>query len=138
MIVVARHFETGRLARCVIRDGGISSIIDIDKNENEELWIAPAFWDVQINGRHGVSFADETLTVDQASEIIEAQASLGTAKLCPTLITAPFEALRTAFEPSRALANATSKSIAACSASISKGRQSPISTAIEARIRKTP
>ena len=35
-----------------------------------------------------------TLTVEQVAAIVRAQAELGTARLCPTLITAPFEAMR--------------------------------------------
>ncbi len=64
---------------------GPDEVLDTDD------WVAPAFWDLQINGRWGVSFSDPTLTVDQVAEIVRAQASLGTARLCPTLITAPRE-----------------------------------------------
>ncbi len=52
-------------------------------------WIAPAFWDIQINGRWGHSFSGPDLTVEQVAEIVRAQAVHGTARLCPTLITAP-------------------------------------------------
>jgi N-acetylglucosamine-6-phosphate deacetylase len=54
--------------------------------------IAPAFWDLQTNGRWGVSFSDDSITVEQVGEIVRAHAALGTARLCPTLITASFEA----------------------------------------------
>ena len=59
-----------------------------------DLWAAPAFWDIQINGRWGHSFSSPELTVEQVAEIVRAQAALGTARLCPTLITAPWEAMR--------------------------------------------
>ena len=59
-----------------------------------DLWAAPAFWDIQINGRWGHSFSSPDLTVEQVAEIVRAQAALGTARLCPTLITAPSEAMR--------------------------------------------
>src|SRR5262249_17274999 len=56
-------------------------------------WVAPAFWDIQTNGRWGHSFSGPDLTVDQVARIVRAQAPLGTARLCPTLITAPGEHL---------------------------------------------
>ena len=40
-------------------------------------------------GAGGVSFSDPSLTVSQVAAIVRAQAHLGTARLCPTLITAP-------------------------------------------------
>ena len=49
----------------------------------------PAFWDIQINGRWGHSFSSPELTVEQVAAIVRAQGLLGTARLCPTLITAP-------------------------------------------------
>lgn len=58
-----------------------------------DLWVAPAFWDLQFNGRWGVSFSDPRLSVDKVGEIIRAQAALGTARACPTLITAPIECM---------------------------------------------
>ena len=55
----------------------------------DDDWLAPAFWDIQLNGRWGHSFSGPDLTVAQVVEIVRAQAPLGTARLCPTLITAP-------------------------------------------------
>ena len=52
-------------------------------------WVGPAFWDIQLNGRWGHSFSSPELTVEQVVAIVRAQGSLGTARLCPTLITAP-------------------------------------------------
>ena len=40
-----------------------------------------------------ISFSSPDLAVDQVAEIVRAQAGLGTARLCPTLITAPVEHL---------------------------------------------
>ncbi len=56
---------------------------------NDDDWLVPAFFDLQTNGRWGVSFSDTSLTVEQVAEIVLAHASLGTARLCPTLISAP-------------------------------------------------
>jgi N-acetylglucosamine-6-phosphate deacetylase len=59
----------------------------------EDEWVAPAFWDIQLNGRNGHSFSGPDLNVDVTASIIRDQALLGTAWLCPTLITAPVELL---------------------------------------------
>jgi N-acetylglucosamine-6-phosphate deacetylase len=72
----------GRIASIVVADGPSTIHPDDD-------WVAPAFWDIQINGRWGRSFSSPDLTVAQVAEIVRALAALGTARLCPTLITAP-------------------------------------------------
>lgn len=55
--------------------------------------LAPALWDIQLNGRWGTSFADPHITADLAARIILAQAPLGTGRCCPTLISAPIDNL---------------------------------------------
>jgi N-acetylglucosamine-6-phosphate deacetylase len=57
----------------------------------DDLWVAPAFWDIQTNGRSGHSFSSPELTIDQVISVVAAQTALGTARLCPTLITAPVD-----------------------------------------------
>ena len=89
MEVVARHHETGEAVRVRVDGDRIAEVERVD--EEPDWWIAPAFWDVQTNGRWGVSFASGDLTVEQAAEVVLAQAALGTARLCPTLITASRE-----------------------------------------------
>ena len=90
--MIARHYESGCWMEVVLEGGKIASATPIDgpsEFRDSDDWVAPAFWDLQINGRWGVSFSDPTLTVDQVAAIVRAQAGLGTARLCPTLITAP-------------------------------------------------
>lgn len=89
---IARHYLDGYPIEIEVADGRIASVspaeglLDVDP---PGLWVAPAFWDIQLNGRWGHSFSSPDLTVEQVAEIVRAQASLGTARLCPTLITAP-------------------------------------------------
>lgn len=88
---IARHFRTGRWIRVRVEGPTIASVGPAAGPEElgpEDDWIAPAFWDIQSNGRFGVSFADPTLTIEQVVEIVRAQAELGTARMCPTLFTA--------------------------------------------------
>ena len=90
--MIARHYQTGRWLEIALEGGRIASASPADgpaEVRDSDDWVAPAFWDIQTNGRRGVSFSDPTLTVDQVAAIVRAQAGLGTARLCPTLITAP-------------------------------------------------
>jgi len=90
--LVARHFETTRWVALTIEGGRIASVDPSDGPgaiSDADDWIAPAFWDLQINGRWGVSFSSPELTAGQVARIVRAQGALGTARLCPTLISAP-------------------------------------------------
>lgn len=96
MIAMARHYRTGEWVG-VTTDGATIAAIDPvdgpDEVSEGDEWVAPAFWDIQTNGRWGHSFSDPKLTVDQVSAVVRAQAELGTARLCPTLITAARDSL---------------------------------------------
>ena len=95
--LVARHVSDGRWIRVECDGPTIAAVahapgpIAIGPDDD---WIAPALWDIQTNGRLGVSFSDPDLTVDQVRSIVLAHDALGTARLCPTLITAPEADLR--------------------------------------------
>lgn len=93
---VARHFETGQWISVRVEGPAIAAVEPLPSDgrapSEDDLWVAPAFWDIQTNGRWGISFSDASLTVDQVATIVRANAGLGTARLCPTLITASREA----------------------------------------------
>ncbi len=96
MLIAARHYLDSRWFELAIRGDRIAEARPVDGPvaiRPEDDWIAPAFWDIQINGRWGHSFSSPDLTVDQVAAIVRAQAALGTARLCPTLITAPVDHL---------------------------------------------
>ncbi len=96
MRIVARHFETGQWTGIDLDGPAIAEISPGDgpgEIATEDEWVAPAFWDIQTNGRWGISFASPELTEDQVASIVLAQAGLGTARLLPTLIIAPRESL---------------------------------------------
>lgn len=96
-ILTARHYATGRWVRVVVEGPTIVEVRDVygpgDPDESDP-WIAPALWDIQTNGRWGVSFSGGSLTVEQVGRIVHAQSAMGVAKICPTLITAGADALR--------------------------------------------
>jgi N-acetylglucosamine-6-phosphate deacetylase len=92
MNAVVRHYQNGAWVHVTTDASVITGVHAADGPATEgdtDDWIAPAFWDIQTNGRWGISFSDPALTVEQVGEIVRAQAELGTARLCPTLITAP-------------------------------------------------
>jgi N-acetylglucosamine-6-phosphate deacetylase len=88
----ARAWDTGQWVEIQIDGPTIGRIGPADGPESlsaDDTWIGPAFWDIQTNGRWGLSYSSPTITADQVAEIVRAQRGLGTARLCPTLITAP-------------------------------------------------
>jgi N-acetylglucosamine-6-phosphate deacetylase len=97
MRVVAREYSSSEWIEIELR-GGLIQLVRAAGGPAEVLpgdsWVAPAFWDIQVNGRDGRSFSSPELTAEQAAAIIVDQGSLGTAWLCPTLITAPLEHMR--------------------------------------------
>jgi N-acetylglucosamine-6-phosphate deacetylase len=87
----ALDFETGTPIRWSIdgdRLASVEPVADAGTRADDALWVAPSFWDIQTNGRWGISFSDPSLTTEQVAEIVRAQSGLGTARICPTLITA--------------------------------------------------
>ena len=93
-VVTARHYESGEWISLTL-DGAFIRAVEVTEVRREphpdDLWVAPAFYDIQTNGRWGYSFSSPDLTYDQVVEVARAQRALGTARFCPTLITAPVE-----------------------------------------------
>src|SRR5438105_14499226 len=92
----ARHYATGQLVD-VVRDAGrIHSVAAADLSVTETRsagWIAPALFDLQINGCEGHSFNSPNLTDDAVRKVVAVCRRHGIGGLCPTLITGPAEAL---------------------------------------------
>ncbi|MGP0069183.1 MAG: N-acetylglucosamine-6-phosphate deacetylase [Isosphaeraceae bacterium] len=96
MFLNARHYLDSRWFELAIQGGRIAGARPVDGPaaiRPDDDWMAPAFWDIQMNGRWGHSFSGPDLTVDRVADIVRAQAHLGTARTCPTLITAPVDHL---------------------------------------------
>jgi N-acetylglucosamine-6-phosphate deacetylase len=102
--ILARRYDSGEPVRVSIADGRIRDVEPIWTREplDDWPWIAPAFFDLQINGYGGVWFADERLTVDQVLDVLAAYRSRGVSQLFPTLITNSREALLHGFHTVRA------------------------------------
>jgi N-acetylglucosamine-6-phosphate deacetylase len=93
MLIRARHYATGQPVDVVCEGGKIASIdpqssktrpgaCDVDAD-----WVAPALFDLQINGCDGHSFNSEKLTADNVRHVVEVSRRHGIGALCPTLIT---------------------------------------------------
>ncbi len=91
----ARHYATGERVdvvcdRGVIRGVGPAGAAPVDR---EAGWVAPALFDLQINGCDGHNFSSEHLTVEDVRHVVRACRRHGVGGLCPTLVTNSFAAL---------------------------------------------
>jgi N-acetylglucosamine-6-phosphate deacetylase len=96
MAIVAREFYKGRWVEIELDETRIAWVRPSDGPpaiSPDDDWVAPAFWDLQVNGGGGHSFSSPDLTVEQVVAIVHNQGLLGTSRLCPTLITASAEHL---------------------------------------------
>jgi N-acetylglucosamine-6-phosphate deacetylase len=91
----ARHYATAEPLAVTAADGRITAVGPSDRNPRQ--WLAPTFFDVQINGCLGVGFNSPTLTVEQVHAVTAECRRHGVGAYCPTLITGAFESLRHGF-----------------------------------------
>ncbi len=103
MRVRARHHATGEPIEVLCRGGVIAYVgpptaLPADQ---EAQWLAPALFDLQINGCEGHSFNSPSLTVDSIRQVVAVCQSHGIGGLCPTLVTGSFEALAHGFRTLR-------------------------------------
>src|SRR5687768_3249118 len=100
MLLRGRHYKSGRLTDLRHESG---RIVDIEsKAGNEPVdrqagWIAPAFFDLQINGCLGIAFSSPKLRNEQVRTVVDECRRHGIAGLLPTLITNSFDVLAHGF-----------------------------------------
>jgi N-acetylglucosamine-6-phosphate deacetylase len=94
MRIRARHYATGQLVD-ITCNGSIAAIepADIGPVDRQAGWVAPALFDLQINGCDGHSFSSQRLTIDTVRHVVAVCRAHGIGGLCPTLVTNSFEAL---------------------------------------------
>jgi N-acetylglucosamine-6-phosphate deacetylase len=95
MIIHAKHYATGRAIAVTCEAGRIVSIADSDRKPTQ--WVAPAFFDPQINGCLGIAFNSPSLTPEQVRTVADECAKHGISEFLPTLITASFDAFHHGF-----------------------------------------
>src|SRR5438128_12044957 len=95
MKIRGRHYATGELIEIESQGGVIQSLGNPgpEPADVEAGWVAPALFDLQINGCDGYSFNSERLTADSVRHVVDVCRKHGIGALCPTLVTNGFEAL---------------------------------------------
>jgi N-acetylglucosamine-6-phosphate deacetylase len=95
----ARSYENGEPLRITVAGDRIRSVEPAWPQGAVEDWpfVAPALFDLQINGHSGVWFSDAALTADDVLKALEPYPRFGVTRLCPTLITNSFEGLAAGF-----------------------------------------
>jgi len=91
--VRGRHYASGDLCEWTCEDGVIAACRVIEGEADGADWIAPAFFDIQINGGMGISFNAPTLTIEQIRQVTTLCRSHGIGQYFPTLITASHDDL---------------------------------------------
>ncbi|VTS02237.1 n-acetylglucosamine-6-phosphate deacetylase : N-acetylglucosamine-6-phosphate deacetylase OS=Planctomyces maris DSM 8797 GN=PM8797T_21563 PE=3 SV=1: Amidohydro_4 [Gemmata massiliana] len=95
MTLHARHYATNEPIAVTVAHGRITSVGTSDQKPN--VWIAPAFFDPQINGCLGISFNSPALTPSQVRTVADVCRRHGIGAFAPTLVTNSFEALHHGF-----------------------------------------
>jgi N-acetylglucosamine-6-phosphate deacetylase len=102
--ILARRYDSGEPVRVELVNSRLTRIEPLWTREtlDEWPWIAPGFFDLQINGYGGVWFSDERLSVDQVLEVLAGYRRHGVTRIFPTLITNSHSALLHGFATIRA------------------------------------
>jgi len=95
MIIHAKHYATGRPIAVTIDNARITTV-EVS-TQNPARWVAPAFFDPQINGCLGISFNSPALTADQVRTVANTCRAHGIGAFLPTLITNSFNAIQHGF-----------------------------------------
>jgi N-acetylglucosamine-6-phosphate deacetylase len=99
MLIRARHYATGNRIDVGYDHGTIVGIgpAGVNRADREANWIAPALFDLQINGCLGIAFSSPTVTPEQVRQVVDECRRHGVAGLLPTLVTNSYEALAHGF-----------------------------------------
>jgi len=92
MELVGRRYDTYEAVSIKIKEDIITSIEVLTDSDADGLpFIAPAMFDLQVNGHGGIWFNKQDLTVEEVCQVLEKHYQYGITRLCPTLITSSFE-----------------------------------------------
>jgi N-acetylglucosamine-6-phosphate deacetylase len=92
--ICAKHFSTGKPVCVRWKNGRITSVKKVS-DAPENLWIAPALFDVQINGYGGIDFQQDNLTTDDLLSAARQLRRDGCTQFFLTLITNEWPKLTT-------------------------------------------
>ena len=89
MILRAKHYQTEQMVDVYCDDGKIVSVEQAGNfvPDHHAAYIAPAFFDLQINGAMGVAFSDINLDESGIRKVLSVCKLHGIEAICPTIIT---------------------------------------------------
>ncbi len=91
MRIRGRHYASGDTVDVVCAKGRIADVDELfgarQTPDVEAGWVAPALFDLQINGCNGRSFNSASLCADDVRHVVNACRDRGIAAFCPTFIT---------------------------------------------------
>jgi N-acetylglucosamine-6-phosphate deacetylase len=95
MRIRAKHYKTETRVTLCVENSRIAALeaSSSEPADFEAQWVAPALFDLQINGCDGHSFNSPTLTIDNVRHVVGACHRHGISSLCPTLVTNSADAL---------------------------------------------
>jgi N-acetylglucosamine-6-phosphate deacetylase len=95
MLIRARHYATAETIDVICDRGRITSLTRAGAAQPDLTagWVAPAFFDLQINGCDDHSFNSEKLTTESVRHVADVCRRHGIGGFCPTLVTNSFAAL---------------------------------------------
>src|SRR5947209_9339901 len=93
MRIRARHYATGEPTEVEYADGTVLRVsrAGTAPPDREAGWVAPALFDLQINGCLGISFNSPALTGEQVRTVVGECRRHGLGGLLPTLVTGSFD-----------------------------------------------
>jgi N-acetylglucosamine-6-phosphate deacetylase len=97
MQLFGRRYDTAEPVCVEIARGQIARITPCpgrDPPESRWPWIAPALFDLQVNGYAGQEFSSAALTPEKVAAIVRQYDAFGVARCCPTLFTQSFEVMQ--------------------------------------------
>jgi len=89
MIFRAKHYQSEQMIDVACEDGRIVSVKQAGKfvPDQQAEYIAPAFFDLQINGAMGVAFSDINLDESGIKKVLSVCKLHGMSAICPTIVT---------------------------------------------------
>jgi N-acetylglucosamine-6-phosphate deacetylase len=88
MLLRARRYDTSEAVDIDVAGGRIAGITRCGKGDEGGLpFVAPGFFDIQVNGLKGQEFSSLTLTPERVAAIVREHYRWGVTRLCPTLTT---------------------------------------------------
>ncbi len=99
MFIYGRRYDTGESVKVTVAAGRIAAIEAARPKApiEEQPYVAPAFFDLQINGHGGVWYSQPDLTADDIIQTLLPHFSHGITRMFPTLVTNSFENLAAGF-----------------------------------------